>query len=139
MSRNAKVLLGVLGAVVLLLVVLPIFAGSGLFGSGSMMDQGDMMSGWGGGFGMSLMMLGMVLVPLLLIGVPIALVVLAVTQLSSRGHAASERHPAGSGGVHEQSAEEILRQRFAKGEIDQEEYEHRRRILRREQSPAAHH
>ena len=40
----------------------------------------------------------------------------------------------------EDSAEEILRQRFARGEIDQEEYEERRRVLRkeREESPAAH-
>ena len=37
----------------------------------------------------------------------------------------------------EDSAEEILRQRFARGEIDQEEYEQRLRILR-EESTAAH-
>src|SRR5215203_7491412 len=40
----------------------------------------------------------------------------------------------------EDSAEEILRQRFARGEIDQEEYEERHRVLRkeREESPTAH-
>jgi putative membrane protein len=40
----------------------------------------------------------------------------------------------------EDSAEEILRQRFARGEIDQEEYEQRLRVLRKEseESPAAH-
>ena len=40
----------------------------------------------------------------------------------------------------EDSAEETLRQRFARGEIDQEEYEERHRVLRkeREESPAAH-
>jgi putative membrane protein len=37
----------------------------------------------------------------------------------------------------EGSAEEILRQRFARGEIDQEEYEESRRVLR-EESAAAH-
>ena len=37
----------------------------------------------------------------------------------------------------EDSAEETLRQRFARGEIDAEEYEERHRILRGE-SPAAH-
>jgi putative membrane protein len=37
----------------------------------------------------------------------------------------------------EDSAEETLRQRFARGEIDQEEYEQRLRILR-EESTAAH-
>ena len=36
----------------------------------------------------------------------------------------------------EDSAEETLRQRFARGEIDQEEYEERHRVLR-EESPAA--
>ena len=37
----------------------------------------------------------------------------------------------------EDSAEETLRQRFARGEIDAEEYDERHRILR-EESPAAH-
>ena len=37
----------------------------------------------------------------------------------------------------EDSAEETLRQRFAQGEIEAEEYDERRRILR-EESPAAH-
>ena len=37
----------------------------------------------------------------------------------------------------EGSAEETLRQRFARGEIDQEEYEESRRVLR-EESAAAH-
>jgi uncharacterized membrane protein len=37
----------------------------------------------------------------------------------------------------EGSAEETLRQRFARGEIDAKEYEERHRVLR-EESPAAH-
>jgi len=37
----------------------------------------------------------------------------------------------------EDSAEETLRQRFAQGEIDAEEYDERRRILR-DGSPAVH-
>jgi uncharacterized membrane protein len=37
----------------------------------------------------------------------------------------------------ESSAEETLRQRFARGEIDAQEYEERHRILR-EESPATH-
>lgn len=36
----------------------------------------------------------------------------------------------------ERSAEEILKERFARGEISEEEYDERRRILR-EESPAA--
>jgi uncharacterized membrane protein len=40
----------------------------------------------------------------------------------------------------EDSAEETLRQRFARGEIDAEEYEQRHRVLmkEREESPTAH-
>jgi putative membrane protein len=140
MSRNTKVLIGVLGGALVVLVVGTIFAGSGLFGSGSMMGQGDMMGqGWNilSIFGMGLMMLGVVLVPLLLLGGLIALIVLAVTQLGSGGHASSGRHAAGSAAVHEQSAEETLRQRFARGEIDAQEYEERHRVLLREESPTA--
>jgi putative membrane protein len=137
MSRGSKVLLGVLGAAVVVSVLLAVFAGSGLFGSGPMMGKGGMMDGWGG-FGMVWMVPLMLLVPLLFIGVPIAVVVWAVMQLGSRGgHAASGMDAAGSAGVREQSAEEILRRRFARGEIDAEEYEERRRILG-EGSPAAH-
>jgi putative membrane protein len=141
MNRSAKVLLGVLGGAALVLVLLAVFAGIGLFGSGSMMGWGDMMGGWGV-FGMGSMMLGGVLVPLLFLGGLIAVIVWAVTQLGSGGHDASERHAAGSAGVHEQgvhkqSAEEIVKQRFAHGEIDAEEYEQRLRILR-EESTAAH-
>jgi putative membrane protein len=138
MSRNSKVLIGVLGsALVVLVLLLTIFAGSGLFGSGSMMGQGDMMGAWSA-LGMGLMMLGVVLVPLLLLGALIAAIVLAVTQLGSGRHVASEsRHAAGGAAVHEQSAEETLRQRFARGEIDAEEYEERRRVLIGE-SAAAH-
>src|SRR5215211_6613527 len=133
MSRSFKIALGVLGGAVLVLVLLPVFAGSGLFGSGSMMGQGGMMGGGWGIFGI----IGM-LVPLLFFGGLIAVIVWAVTQLGSGGHAASGKYASGSaGGVREQSAEEILQQRFARGEIDAEEYEERRRILR-EESPAAH-
>jgi putative membrane protein len=126
MSRSFKIALGVLGGAVLVLVLLPVFAGSGLFGGSSMMGPGGMMGGWGF-FGIIWM-----LVPLLFLGGLIAVIVWAVTQL------ASGRHDASSAGVHQQpaeemlrqrSAEEILRQRFARGEIDAEEYEERRRIL----------
>jgi|SRR5215208_4903590 putative membrane protein len=134
MSRSFKIALGVLGGAVLVLVLLPVFAGSGLFGSGSMMGQGGMMGGGWGIFGI----IGM-LVPLLFFGGLIAVIVWAVTQLGSGGHAPSGRYAAGSAGIHEQSAEEIVKQRFARGEIDAEEYEERHRVLReeREQSPAA--
>ncbi len=116
MSNGIKALLGVVGGAVLVLVLLTVFAGSGLFGSGlntghggmmgqgGMMSQGGMMGGWGF-FGM----VWMLLFPLLFLGGLVALIVWAVTQLGSGGHAASERHAAGSAGVHDQSAEEILK------------------------------
>jgi putative membrane protein len=132
MSRNNKVLLGALGGAFVALVVLTIFAGSGLFGSGSMMGQGGMMGGGWSIFGI----IGM-LVPLLFFGGLIALIVWAVTQVGSGGHASTGKYAAGSAGVHEQSAEEILQQRFARGKIDAQEYEERHRILS-EESPAAH-
>ena len=139
MSRNSKVLLGVLGGALVVLVVLTVFAGSSLFGSGSMMGPGGMMGPWSA-LGMGLMMLGVVLVPLLLLGALIAVIVLALTQLGSGRHDVSQRHAAGGAGVHEPSAEETLRQRFARGEIDKEEYEQRLRVLRKEseESPTAH-
>jgi putative membrane protein len=116
MRNSVKVMLGVLGSAVLVLVVLPVFASSGFLGGGSMMGPGGMMGqGWGF-FGIIWM-----LVPLLLLGGLVAVIVWAVTQLASGGHDAT------SAGVHDQSAEEILRQRFARGEIDTEEYEERRR------------
>ena len=130
MSRNSKVLLGVLGGALVVLVVLTVFAGSGLFGgSGSMMGPGGMMGAWSA-LGMGLMMLGVVLVPLLLLGALIAVIVLALTQLGSGRHDVSQRHTAGGAGVHEQSAEETLRQRFARGEIDAEEYQRSLEVLR---------
>ncbi|GGH18511.1 putative membrane protein [Cribrihabitans marinus] len=68
---------------------------------------------WGGGFGMAggLMML-------LFWGAIIALIVFAVRGFS-----------AGSGSGGNSDAAEILRERYAKGEIDDEEYEHRKAQL----------
>jgi len=132
MSSGFKVLLGALGGAFVVLVLLLVFAGSGLFGSGSMMGQGGMMGGGWGVFGI----IG-TLFPLLFFVGLIAVIIWAVMRLGSRGHAASGRHTAGSADIHEQSAEEIVKQRFARGEIDAEEYEQRHRILR-EESPAAH-
>jgi putative membrane protein len=62
------------------------------------------------------------LLPLLVLVVFVAVIVWAVRRLSSGGMRSGA-------GVHEPSAEEILRQRFARGEIGTEEYEERRRIL----------
>jgi len=134
MSRNSKVLLGVLGGALVVLVLLPIFAGSGLFGSGSMMAQGGMMGQGGmmdGGWGIFGIM--GTLVPLLFFGGLIAVLVWAVVRITANRQGGGTEPRAGG-----DSAEEVLRQRFARGEIDAEEYDERRRILRREESPAAH-
>jgi putative membrane protein len=80
--------------------------------SGNLGDgYGHMM--WGGGFGMfgGLMML-------LFWGAIIALIVLAVRGFS-----------AGSGSAGKSDAAEILRERYAKGEIDDEEFERRKTML----------
>ena len=82
-------------------------------GQGGMMGQG----GWGVWW-----ILGM-LVPLLFLGGLIALIAWVVVHLTS------SRHGEGIPGTREDSAEEILRQRFARGEIDAKEYEERRRTL----------
>lgn len=65
------------------------------------------------------------LLPLLVLLVLVAVIVWAVRRLGP-GRMSS------SAGVNEPSAEEILRQRFARGEIDTEEYKERRRILNEE-------
>jgi len=124
MSNSMKVMLGVLGGAVLVLVVLTVFAGSGLFGGSSMMRPGGMMGGGWGFFGIIWM-----LVPLLFLGGLIAVIVWAMMQLGSGVQTSSGRNDASRAGGRGQSAEEVLRQRFARSEIDAEEYEERRRIL----------
>jgi len=112
-SDGIKVLFGVIGGVLLLVVFLVAFGGGMMGQGGGMMGQG----GWGA-WGL----LGM-LVPLLFLGGLIALIAWVVVQLTS------SRRDESTPGTREDSAEEILRQRFARGEIDAEEYEERRRIL----------
>src|SRR5215217_4898932 len=128
MSRSFMILLGIVGGAVLVLVVLPVFAGSGLFGPGGMMGQGGMMDGGWGVLGMLWL-----LVPLLLWGGLLAVIVWAVLRITANRQGGGADARAGGN-----SAEEILKQRFARGEIeDAEEFEERHRILR-EKSPAAH-
>jgi putative membrane protein len=70
---------------------------------------------WGGGFGM-FGGLTMLVFWILIIG----LVVLAIRGFSDRS---------GMGGGTETTAEDILQDRFARGEIDEEEYERRKATL----------
>ena len=83
--------------------------------------------GWGLGW------IGMGLLWLLLIGAVVALAVVAVRAMSDR-HAptpnAGARESYGHGVAGEAPGVAILRERFARGEIDAEEYEARLRVLR---------
>ena len=126
MSSGVKIVLGVLGGALMVLVVLTGFGGGGFFAPGQMMGQGGLAGQGGmmgqGGWG-AWWMLGM-LVPLLFLGGLIALIAWVVVHLTSSRHSESTL-----GTTRQDSAEEILRQRYARGEIDAEEYEERRRTL----------
>lgn len=78
-----------------------------------------MMGGWGG-FGL----LGM-LIQLLFFGGFLALIAWAITRISPTHRDGEDAHR----DTRKDSAEEILRARFARGEMGAEEYEERRRIL----------
>lgn len=71
---------------------------------------------WGGGYGMGIFGAGLML---LFWGVVIALAVLVVQRLRDRD----------GGGSRSSSALDILKERLARGEIDPEEYQARRRAL----------
>ena len=82
-------------------------------------DGGMMGQGWGV-FGWLWM-----LIPLLFWGGILALIVWAVMRIFPGGHSSSGPHEGSA-----RSAEDTLRERFARGEIDAEDYEERLRILR---------
>ena len=77
---------------------------------------------WHDGWGWGHMMFGSFMM-ILFWGGLIVLIVLAVRGLSGRS---DSRIPPSSG---QQTAMDILKERFAKGEIDKEEYEERKKLL----------
>lgn len=80
----------------------------------------DMM--WGGGWaGMGFGLIVMIVV----IAAVVALIVLLVRWLGGPGHGDHGRYMA----PHGKTALDILKERFARGEIDKEEFEERRRTL----------
>ena len=97
------------------LSALVLSAGSAFAGPSDGWGEGFGHMMWGGGFGMAggLMML-------VFWGAIIALIVFAVRGFS-----------AGSGPASKPDPEEILRERYAKGEIDDEEYERRKAQLKK--------
>ncbi len=74
--------------------------------------------GWGGWLLMGLL-------TLLLVGLVVGLVLLLVRSTSERGPAAGHARPGP-----QSAAEHVLDERFARGEIDEEEYLRRRSVLR---------
>ena len=67
----------------------------------------------------------MVLGPLMMLAFVAVIVVVVVLLL--RGHGGDKSVPRATS---ESRADDILKERFARGEIDKEEYEERRRVLR---------
>ncbi|MDO8840205.1 MAG: SHOCT domain-containing protein [Parvibaculum sp.] len=83
---------------------------------------GPHMMDWGGGW------YGMIFGPLLMIlvlAIVIAIAVLLVRWLGGAGHDVHQPHHGQAG----RTALDILKERFARGEIDKEEFEDRRRTL----------
>lgn len=83
---------------------------------------GPHMMGWGGGW------YGMILGPLfmvLIFAAVIAFVVFLVRGIGGPGQGSQPAPPA----IRERTALDILKERFARGEIDKDEFEERRRVL----------
>lgn len=117
MNQNIKTALIIGGIIVAVLIVLPLVLGAVTGGQGY--GYGMMGSGMMGGFGwMWLMPLFWILIP----GLIIWAVVAPVRGLSPSGGA-------NSASSHPDSALEILRKRYARGEINKEEYEAKKKDL----------
>lgn len=115
MNKNLRTALIVGGIVLAALAALPLFRGDYVWQGGGwgMMGPG-MMGGFGGGWWMAILM---ILVPVLVIWVVVAL---------ARGDTWFDgpRHT-----EHAESAMELLKKRYARGEISKEEFEEKRRTL----------
>lgn len=116
MNRNIKTAL-IIGAVVVLAMAALSFlgGGNGWYGGGWGMMGPGMMGSYGGGWWW--MLIPMVLVPALVIWAIVALV---------RGTGWTGGHSSSESG---DSAMEVLRKRYARGDISKQEFEEKRRDL----------
>ncbi len=114
MSNSTKLLLGVAGGVLLLLALFVAFSGGGMMEGMDRMMGGPMMGG-----------VFMVFWLIFLVAI-IALIVWLVMHFLPNLRGGNRSEARGD------SVEETLRQRFARGEIDVEEYERSLEVLRRE-------
>ncbi len=120
MNQNVKTALIIGGIVVAVLVILPLVSGlisGGQYGGWGMMGPGMMGPGMMGGFGW------MWLMPILWIVVLGLIVWAVVAGVSGQGGSKSSDYSK------EDSALEVLKRRYARGEIDKEEYEEKKKDL----------
>ncbi|MEW6034859.1 MAG: SHOCT domain-containing protein [Chloroflexota bacterium] len=116
MSKNTKIAIAIGVVVLLALIVLPALWGgyTGWQSGGWGMMGPWMMGGLGGGWVMAIFM---VLIPILVIWAIVALVRGTSSQAGTGSSAQTE------------SALEVLKKRYARGEISKEEYEEKRKDL----------
>lgn len=112
--RKTGILTPVAAAVCSILFASPLWAQGPAWNGAN--PCGPYMMGWHGGWG------GMILGPMLMLLVPVALIVALLL-------AARRFWPTSAQPTVPQTPLDILKERFARGEIDKEEYEERRRIL----------
>ena len=113
--RKMTILMPALAGVCSIFLASPLWAQGAAWNGGY--PCGPHMAGWHGGWG------GMILGPLLMILVPVLLIV-AVLFAVRRFWPSSTGQPTVT-----QTPLDILKERFARGDMDKEEFEERRRIL----------
>ena len=116
MNKNLKMALIIGGIILVALIALPLIGGGyGWQGGGWGMMGPGMMGGFGGGWWMVIFM---VLIPILVIWAVVALVRGGDAWSGDRGYYG-----------HGESALELLRKRYARGDISKQEFEEKRREL----------